>query len=48
MSSPGSRKLAEARVIEKLLALREEPGIHHVVSRDPDDLAPVVTALAGR
>lgn len=36
-----------SQVIEKLQALREEFGIHHVVSRDPDDLAPVVAALAG-
>ena len=37
----------EAQVIEKLHGLREEFGIHHVVSRDPEDLAPVVAALAG-
>lgn len=36
-----------AQVIEKLQALREEFGIHHIVSRDPEDLAPVVAALAG-
>lgn len=35
-------------VVEKLLALREELGIHHVVSRDPDDFAPIVAALAGQ
>lgn len=39
---------AEAEVIEKLHGLREDFGIHHVVSRDPDDLAPIVAALAGR
>ena len=38
---------SEGQVIEKLQGLREEFGIHHVVSRDPDDLAPVVAALAG-
>lgn len=38
---------SQNQVIEKLLALREDFGIHHVVSRDPDDLAPVVAALAG-
>ena len=39
---------SEAQVIEKLLALREDLGIHHITSRDPDDFAPVVAALAGR
>lgn len=38
---------SEAQVIEKLHSLREDFGIHHVVSRDPDDLAPIVAALAG-
>lgn len=37
-----------AQVIEKLHGLREELGIHHVVSRDPDDFAPIVRALAGQ
>lgn len=36
------------QVVEKLLDLRESFGIHHIVSRDPDDMAPVVDALAGR
>jgi probable F420-dependent oxidoreductase len=35
------------QVIDKLEGLRERFGIHHVVSRDPDDLAPVVEALSG-
>lgn len=39
---------SEAQVIEKLHALREEFGIHHVVSRDPDDFASIVGALSGR
>lgn len=39
---------SKAQVIEKLLALREDFGIHHVVSRNPDDFAPIVAALAGR
>ena len=39
---------SETEVVEKLLALREEFGIHHVVSRRPDDLAAVVAELAGR
>lgn len=39
---------SESQVIEKLVALREDLGIHHVVSRDPDDFAPIVAALAGR
>lgn len=39
---------SETQVIEKLQALREDLGIHHVVSRDPDDFAPIVAALAGR
>ena len=38
---------SKAQVIEKLHGLREEFGIHHVVSRDPEDLAPVVAELAG-
>lgn len=33
------------QVVEKLHSLREQFGIHHIVSRDPDDLAPVVAAL---
>ncbi len=37
-----------AQVVEKLQALREDFGIHHVVSRDPEDLAPVVSALGGQ
>ncbi len=36
------------QVIDKLHRLRQEFGINHVVSRDPDDLAPVVAALAGQ
>lgn len=36
-----------AQVTEKLHGLREELGIHHVVSRHPDDFAPIVEALAG-
>lgn len=35
-------------VADKLHGLREEFGIHHFVSRDPEDLAPVVAALAGQ
>ena len=35
------------QVIEKLQGLREDLGIHHLVSRDPDDFAPIVDALAG-
>ncbi len=38
---------SEAEVIDKLQALRHDLGIHHIVSRDPDDLAPIVAALAG-
>lgn len=38
---------SKAEVIEKLHRLRDDFGIHHVVSRDPDDLAPVVAELAG-
>ncbi len=38
---------SRAQVVEKLEQLREEFGIHHVVSRDPDDFAPIVAALAG-
>ncbi|KAG1649176.1 5,10-methylenetetrahydromethanopterin reductase [Nymphon striatum] len=38
---------SEAEVIEQLLRLREDFGIHHVVTRDPDDFAPIVAALAG-
>ena len=39
---------SHAQVVEKLQGLREDFGIHHVVSRDPDDLAPIVAELAGR
>ena len=39
---------SEAEVIDKLERLREQLGIHHVVSRDPDDFAPIVSALSGR
>ena len=39
---------SEAEVVEKLQALREEVGIHHIVTREPDDFAPIVAALAGR
>jgi alkanesulfonate monooxygenase SsuD/methylene tetrahydromethanopterin reductase-like flavin-dependent oxidoreductase (luciferase family) len=39
---------SEAQVIEKLHELREDFGIHHVVSRDPDDFAPIVAALGGQ
>lgn len=35
------------QVAEKLHRLRDDFGIHHIVSRDPEDLAPVVAALAG-
>ena len=35
-------------VCEKLHRLRERFGIHHIVTRDPDDFAPVVAALASR
>ncbi len=38
---------SKTEVIEKLHGLREEFGIHHIVSRDPEDLAPVVAELAG-
>lgn len=38
---------SRAQVIEKLQGLREEFGIHHVVTRDPDDVTPIVAALAG-
>jgi len=38
---------SETQIIEKLHALREDFGIHHVVSRDPDDFGPIVAALAG-
>ncbi len=36
------------QVVEKLQRLREEFGIHHIVTRDADDFAPIVAALAGR
>lgn len=39
---------SKAQIIEKLQSLRDDFGIHHVVSRDPDELAPVVAALAGQ
>lgn len=39
---------SEQQVIEKLLVLREDFGIHHVVVRDADDMAPIVAALVGR
>jgi probable F420-dependent oxidoreductase len=39
---------SEAQVIEKIKQLRETFGIHHFVSRDADDMAPVVAALAGQ
>ncbi len=35
------------QIVEKVEALREEFDIHHFVTRDPDDFAPVVAALAG-
>ncbi len=38
---------SKTQVIEKIHALRDDFGIHHIVSRDPDDLAPIVAALAG-
>lgn len=37
-----------AQVIEKVEQLREDFGINHIVTRDPDDFAPIVEALAGR
>ena len=39
---------SETQIVENLHALREDFGIHHVVSRDPDDFAPVVAALSGK
>ncbi len=39
---------SENQIVEKLQALREDFGIHHVVSRDPDDFAPIVAALNGQ
>lgn len=38
---------SRGQIIEKLHSLREEFGIHHIVSRDPDDLASIVAELAG-
>lgn len=36
------------QVIEKLEGLREDFGIHHIVTRDAEDFAPIVAALAGQ